>query len=664
MSELTETQREALIALCDTVVPAVAREQDPDGFFALRASDVGVPAVFEGMLQTMPADQQAGTLQLLDALADQGFAHTSLRSREQIMRNVSLMGPAAAGGISALCTATIFLHYGLPDATGRNPSWSTFGYPGPVSAPPGEPLDGPLETYTPPEGEDEITLEADVCIVGSGAGGGVMAGRLSEAGLKVVVLEAGGKFEEPDFTMLEIPAYQNLYWRGGPTPTGDTNVSIQAGSCLGGGTVINWTNSLRTTPWVREQWEREHGLEGLAGSQYDRHLDAVWERLSVNRDCSELNPPQQRMQAGAERLGWRFTFADRNVDRQRYSYDTAGFIGFGDQTGAKRSTLKTYLRDAAERGAILVPRCWAERVITENGRAAGVSARYADPTTGRSAEVTVRAPQVVLAAGALESPALLLRSGIGGPAAGNYLRLHPCTALFGYYADDMQAWRGAPHAGLVHEFENVEDGYGFLIEGAQYTTAVAASAVPYTDGRRHKALMANFRHGASFIGLLRDHGHGRVTIDASGMAVPWYSLSDELDLRNTHQAIEAQARLHEAAGAQQILAVAAGMPTWRWGDELGPFIKAIQRIPLRAGGWRLFSAHQMGSCRMGTDPETSVAGPWGELHDTPGVWIGDASAFPTSSGTNPMITIMALAHRNAAAIAAAAPSAASLSTTS
>ncbi len=115
--------------------------------------------------------------------------------------------------------------------------------------------------------------------------------------------------------------------------------------------------------------------------------------------------------------------------------------------------------------------------------------------------------------------------------------------------------------------------------------------------------------------------------------------------------------MHEAAGAYEIRALAAGMPRWRRGDDLDAFIAAAQRVPLRFGGYRLFSAHQMGSCRMGTDPETSVAGPWGELHDVPGVWIGDASAFPTSSGTNPMISIMALAHRTAEAIAASAPGA-------
>ena len=130
-----------------------------------------------------------------------------------------------------------------------------------------------------------------------------------------------------------------------------------------------------------------------------------------------------------------------------------------------------------------------------------------------------------------------------------------------------------------------------------------------------------------------------------------YSVTDPLDLENLKRGIEVQIRLHEAAGAHQIGPLAEGAPTWRRGDDLEAFIGAVKRIPFRAGGYKLFSAHQMGTCRMGEDPQTSVAGPWGELHDTEGVWIGDGSAFPTSSGTNPMVSIMALAHRTAEAIA-------------
>ena len=145
-----------------------------------------------------------------------------------------------------------------------------------------------------------------------------------------------------------------------------------------------------------------------------------------------------------------------------------------------------------------------------------------------------------------------------------------------------------------------------------------------------------------------------MSIDQAGQSVPTYALTDETDIRNAHAGIAAEIRLHAEAGAVQVTALSASAPSWRPGDDLDAFIARVQQTPLRAGGWKLFSAHQMGTCRMGTDPQTSVAGPWGELHDTPGVWIGDGSAFPTPSGTNPMITIMALAHRNAQAIAAPA----------
>jgi choline dehydrogenase-like flavoprotein len=629
----------------------VQRAEDPDGFWARTATDVGVDAAVEEFLAGMPDEQREGLMGLLDALDAQGITRVSPRSREQLLVTMSLLGPRAATGIGVLVGLTLFLAYNLPDpATGKNPNWTRFGYPGPIGAPPDVPK--PIVPVVP-EGE-ELKLEADVVVVGSGAGGGVIAGTLAQAGLKVVVLEAGGYFNEADFNQLELWGYQNLYWRGGPTPTADMNVSLQAGASLGGGTVINWTNCLRTRPWVREQWAVEHGLEGVDGPDFDRHLRAVCERLSVTDACSDFNGPTLRMKDGAEALGWSFARIVRNADPARYDPASAAYIGFGDQSGSKQSTLKTYLQDAFDAGAEIVVRCAGERVLVEDGRAAGVIGTWTDPASGRSARVTVRADQVVVACGALESPALLLRSGIGGPAVGSHLRLHPCTAMMGVYREDQRAWWGAPHTGLVDEFANVEDGYGFLVETTQYTTGLGASAIPFTGGEAHKRFLSRFANASTFIGLLRDHGHGRVTVDAAGAAVPEYALTDELDLRNTRKSIEAQARLHAAAGALEIYALAEGLPCWRWGEDLEAFIASSQAIPLRAGGHKLFSAHQMGSCRMGVDPASSVAGPWGELHTTPGVWIGDGSAFPTPSGTNPMISIMALAHRTAEAIASAA----------
>jgi choline dehydrogenase-like flavoprotein len=645
---LNDSQRAVLTAVCDTVVPSLPQERDPDGHWGRKASDLGVDEGAAMLISEIPdSELRGGLLLLIDALGGQGITRApSQESREQILRNTALSDPRAAAGVGALIGMTLFLHYGAPDPqTGRNPNWETFGYPGPISPPPQ--LEKPLKIHEP-QGHEE-TLEADVCIVGSGSGGAVVAAMLAERGLDVVVLEAAGYYNESDFNQLELPAYQQMFWRGGPTPTADGNVSLVAGTTLGGGTTINWTNCLRTRPWVREQWA-EHGLEGVDGPDYDRHLNAVLERINANEGCSDLNGTQQRLREGTEALGWSFETIVRNTDPGKYSPEMAGYLGFGDQSGSKQSADRTWLADAQEHGARFLTFTRAMRVLTEDGRATGVEAVWQAPD-GRGAQVSVRAPRVVVACGSLESPALLLRSGIGGPAVGHNLRLHPSSVVGAAYGTDQEAWWGAPQAGLCDEFADTGEGYGFLIETAQYAPGLIGSATPWISGADHKQRMEDFPFTGTFISLTRDRGAGRVSVDADGESIPVYAVTDPLDLENLRRGIEVQIRLHEAAGAHQIGPLAEGAPTWRRGDDLEAFIAAVKRIPFRAGGYKLFSAHQMGTCRMGEDPQASVAGPWGELHDTKGVWIGDGSAFPTSSGTNPMVSIMALAHRTAEAIA-------------
>ena len=236
---LGEARRETLRAFCDTVVPSIERADDPDGFWARKATDLAIDDGVDQVVATLPPELQAGLGQLLDVLAEQGFAKLSQPSREQVLANVSLADADAAQGVGALVGLTLFLYYGAPDPqTGQNPNWKTLGYPGPQIPPVAAD-----KAITPlvPDG-DELELEADVVVVGSGAGGGVIAGTLAQQGLKVVVLEAAGYFNESDFKQLELVAYQEMYWRGGPTPSADGNFSLQAGTTLGGGTTINWTN--------------------------------------------------------------------------------------------------------------------------------------------------------------------------------------------------------------------------------------------------------------------------------------------------------------------------------------------------------------------------------------------------------------------------------------
>src|SRR4051794_5891298 len=327
---LSEIQRDTLRLLCDTVVPSLDVPGENADFYARAASDIGVPDAAEQALAQLPEDQVDGLRQLLDAIAAEGFGEAPPEAREQIVKAFLDAGPESLAGMTALKGLALLYFYGLPDPqTGRNPNWEAIGYPGPVSAPPDTPKG--IELVEPTT--DELVLEADVCVVGSGAGGGVIAGTLAGEGKQVVVLEMGGYFNEADFNQLELWAHQNLYLGGGLLATDTGSVALMAGSNLGGGTTVNWTNCLRTRDDVREQWEREFGLEGLAGSDYDVHLDAVWKRLGVNDDCSDYNGPHQRMLEACDALGYDVVRITRNSDPYFYDPESAGFMGFGDQSG-------------------------------------------------------------------------------------------------------------------------------------------------------------------------------------------------------------------------------------------------------------------------------------------------------------------------------------------
>jgi acyl-CoA reductase-like NAD-dependent aldehyde dehydrogenase/choline dehydrogenase-like flavoprotein len=654
-----DAQRTTLVALCDTFIPSLEPPEGDDAnrsFWRRAASHMAVPEGVEvALVQAgLAGEQVEGLRSLLDSLAGNGMSSaTPQEAREQIVKGFCEASPEALAGVTTLRGICGSIFYGLPDlGTGRNLNWDAIGFPGPIAPPPID-RERPLNVRRPSAPQE--TIEADVCVVGSGAGGGVVAGELAAAGRSVVVLEAGDYHDDADFDGLELSAYQRMFLNGGPFPTAEGQVSIVAGTGVGGGTVINWTNCLRTHEHVRAEWASEHGLTDLAESDFDGHLDAVFERLSVNADCSDLSGPHLRLKDACEQLGYDFRPVARNADAATYTPESAAFMGFGDASGSKQSTAKTYLLDAQEHGAEILVGARAVRVLTEAGRAAGIEAEWGLPAqaNGAPSKLTVRAPIVVVAAGALESPALLLRSGIGGPAVGEYLRLHPTVAVTGYY-DEPQNWMwGPPQAALSHQFADTGEGYGFLIECAQATTGLFGASVPWRSGADHKRRMREWAHAAPMIALVRERGHGRVEIDAAGNAVPHYPIDDEVDRAHLKQGVAELTRIHELAGAREIVGSGMRVGDWARGDDLEAFIGTLDGQEIVPREFVTFSAHQMGTCRMGRDPATSVANPWGELHDVPGVWIGDASAFPSASGTNPMGTIMALARRTAHAIAGA-----------
>src|SRR3954452_14964892 len=551
---LSELQQATLRRLVDTFAPEVAVDDDPSGFWARRGSDLGVDAAIAQQLSSgaVPEDQVDGLRQLLDALHAQGFDDAPQETREAMLHGFMDSDPGALAGLSGLRALTFLLFYAIPDpSTGRNPNWDAIGYPGPRAAPP-SPEQAPKTIPVTRPASSDLALTADVVVVGSGSGGGVIAGRLASAGHDVVVLEAGGYYNEADFNQLELWAYQNLYRAGGLAQTAEGQIALMTGANLGGGSTVNWTNCLRTYDWVREEWEREHGLEGLAGADYDRHLDAVSARIGVTDRCSDANGPNQRVLDAARKLGIDGRVITRNADPDRYDADLAGLMGFGDVSGAKLGTLKTYLQDAADAGARFVGRCRVERVLMEGGRAAGVEGTYAGED-GTVARVTVRAPQVVVAAGALDTPALLLRSGIGGPACGDYLRLHPATAVGAVYDEPQKGWWGAPQSALSMEFADRGDGFGYLVETSHASPGVTGTAVPWETGRQHKEDMAKGPTTSGLVLLIRDRGHGRVTVDGAGNPVHEYDLADPVDVANFRHGLRQLCLVHEAAGAREIL---------------------------------------------------------------------------------------------------------------
>jgi choline dehydrogenase-like flavoprotein len=646
-SQWTEARRECLRAFCDTLFPSLSIEPDPHGFWRRSASELGVHlALADSIENNFTPAGRAGAFRLLDALGDMGFCATDLGQREQLVRSM-LENPAAAVGVGRLVKLVLGMCYVLPDTQGRNPNWSAIGYPGPslerrVTGPK---LIQPLQIES-----DDTTLDADVCIVGSGAGGGVIAGELAQRGLSVIVLEAGGYYDTGDFNQLEMWSHRNLYWRGGYVPTQDDSVNLIAASTLGGGTQINWENCLATPEWVRSEWEREHGLDGLAGSEFESQLNAVMRRLQVNDECSDYNGPHLRFEAGARRLGYHFKRALRNIDPAKYDADTAGFHGYGDITGSRQSTVNTYLSDAQANGARILVRTRASRITSEAGRATGVEAMCLR-SDGRRTRVFVRAATVVAACGALETPALLLRSGIGGLAVGSYLRLHPCIGITARYSEVQSNWWGPPQAAMCDEFARLHHDHGFLIEGTHHGLGLTAASSPWRSGLEHKAMMEDSAHLAALISIVRDHGWGKITLDDDSQPQATNRVDDPIDVATILRSATEIAKIHEAGGADQIRAVGRlRAHTWERGDNLIEWLTQLEVGHDQPNRLALFSAHQMGSARIGRDPATSVATPSGELHDTRGVWIGDTSAFPSAPGVNPMITCMALAMRTASRI--------------
>ncbi|HEY6854042.1 MAG TPA: GMC family oxidoreductase N-terminal domain-containing protein, partial [Gemmatimonadales bacterium] len=400
---------ETLRAVVETLVP--------DG------AGVGLAERVAQQVARLPrAADQAELLQLLGLMQNRianvvlGGVATPFTALDRLARERYLRGwatsrlPAKRKAFQALKRLTTVAYYTAVDERGRNPSWAALGYPGPI-----EPAPQVAKPIRPLAVAGDTVLDCDVVVVGSGAGGGVVAGELAAQGKDVVVLEKGAYLNESDFSQLEGDMLQRAYDGGGLLATDDLSAIILQGSCLGGGTVVNYTTSFHTPDNVREEWAREHGLPHFTSAEYTRSLDAVAQRIHVTTGAARPSARDAILIRGLERCGWHHGLLPRDVDGCTQD-DTCGYCGYGCRRGAKQSTLLTYLQDAHAKGARIVTQASVRRVTFTQGRATGVEALVQPPGAHRAYALTVRARAVVVACGSIHSPALLLRSGIALPA--------------------------------------------------------------------------------------------------------------------------------------------------------------------------------------------------------------------------------------------------------
>jgi choline dehydrogenase-like flavoprotein len=324
---------------------------------------------------------------------------------------------------------------------------------------------------------------------------------------------------------------------------------------------------------------------------------------------------------------------------------------YGCPHGAKQDALVTYLQDAVDAGAQVLVHCAAERIVARGGAVVGVEATAADGD--RRHRVEIRCRTVVLAGGALFSPALLLRSGLGNSMVGRGLRLHPVTAGLGVYERPIGIWAGRPQTAVCTEFARVAGTHGFSIEAAPAHPGLAALAFPWRNGADHKNLMTRYAHAAAFIVLVRDHGSGRVRVTPRGDPLVHYGLHPE-DRSLMLRGLAEMGRIHLAAGAQEVFSLQTRRVQVRRDtpDAAGRFARDTQAVGIRPNALSMFSAHLMGSLPMGADPRRAAVDPAGQLYGVRGLYISDASVFPSAPGVNPMITVMAMAHRTAQRVGA------------
>jgi choline dehydrogenase-like flavoprotein len=496
--------------------------------------------------------------------------------------------------------------------------------------------------------------EADVVIVGSGAGGGIAAEILARSGLRVIVVEEGPLRSTGDFRMRESDAYPQLYQESAARKTADKSINILQGRCVGGSTTVNWTSSFRTPLSTLDFWQRQFGLADYTPQALEPWFEMVERRLSIREWEMAPNPNNEALRRGADKLGIACHVVRRNVN----GCWNLGYCGMGCPTNAKQSMLLTTLPTALDHGATIYSSLRAERLELSGDRVAALHCLAMEPSGIRPRPVQVRlsARHFVLAGGAIGSPALLLRSGVPDPQRriGRRTFLHPTVVGAALMEPLIAGYAGAPQSLYSDHFletQPIDGPLGYKLEAPPLHPVLIATTLQGI-GEVHGALMENFAHVHALLALMRDGFNeaspgGQVRLRDDGTPVLDYPL-DDFFWQGARRGLATMAEIQFAAGAKRVYAVhedCTGWSSWAAAKE------GIARLPMRPLTMRVVSAHVMGGCGMAADARQSVVDPRGKHHLLGNLTVADGSLFPTSIGANPQESIYAIVARNISTLA-------------
>jgi choline dehydrogenase-like flavoprotein len=481
-------------------------------------------------------------------------------------------------------------------------------------------------------------------VIGSGAGGAPVALALAEAGLEVVVLEAGERVSTREFAADEGALTARLM-TAATAPDG--GLEVYAGACVGGSTVVNDALCWRPPPEVLTAWRDAHGLAGLTDEAFAPHVERVWSAISASPTARENQSRNARLlERGAAKLGWSSTWMHRNVR----GCANLGQCNTGCPSGAKQSALVTWIPAAEARGARVIALARAERIEVEAGRVRAVDALRLDAATrAPSGRLRIETPLVCVAAGVLGTPALLLRSGLAGDTAlGRGVQLHSSIYVTARFPEPVLGFFGPTMAYAVTEWSDVHGGRGpgYMLESVTTAPATTASGLP-GFGAPHERAMEALPHLARVVVVLRDRTRGAITLDDAGaMRLSYVPVAE--DLARLRDAIAACARLQLAAGATEVHLPLNGSAPVRSEADVAQLDGRFDARSLSL----LYAVHLFGGAAMASSPRDGFCDESGRAFGVQGLYVADAASLPGNTGANPQVTVMANALRIAARIAA------------